>query len=306
MKNLNRRNFISQLSRAVFLAGTVPTMLSGCASQAAEKKRGFKLGACDWSMGKGCAGSVKAFDVCKEVGLDGVQISQPFKKNNPVFCPPEKLAEYKAAMARTGKACASTAPMLNSDPFYSSENTVPYVCSSIETAADLGADTILLPFYGKANMSGKDKRIRGELFAPLVSRLKEVAKVAEKRGVLVCLENSLNAEDNIRIIEAVGSDNVKVYFDIFNFQYYGFETVPEMKKLKGYIGQIHLKDKGHKLDSNSGCPRNMQQCFDTIREIGYEGWLVFEFHGLKPERDGSEADVLRHNIEFVKKSSLFS
>lgn len=103
MKNLNRRNFISQLSRAVFLAGTVPAMLSGCASQAAEKKRGFKLGSCDWSMGKGCAGSVKAFDVCKEVGLDGVQISQPFKKDNPVFCPPEKLAEYKAAMARTAR-----------------------------------------------------------------------------------------------------------------------------------------------------------------------------------------------------------
>ncbi len=293
---MNRRTFLSKITQATILTSTLP--LFGC-----EKKSPFKLGVCDWNLN--LSGDSKSFDVAKSFGLDGVQISAPFNKKSPIFASEQNLAEIKSAMARTGLACASTSPMLNRDPFVSTQGAVEYTINAIETASILGAKSILLPFYGKADMQGKDKRIREDLFKPLVERLKQVVSVAEKFEVAIGLENALNAEDDLRIIDAVGSPMVQVYFDTYNFQYYGFETVPEMKKLKGHICQIHLKDMGHKLDSKSGCPRDMQACFDTIQEIGYKGWLVFEFSKHDPKKDSPISELLKHNIDYVKNSSLF-
>ena len=281
------------VSRSAVAAGAVPAILAGCG----RKKPAFKFGACDWTLH--ASHRPKAFETAKSIGLDGVQVSAPFAPAK--FSSPQNIAAFKAAMAATGLQCSGTAAMLNNTPFVSTDGAVEYTIGAVEAAAALGASDVLVPFYGKANMQGSDKRIREELFKPLVERLKAVAPVAEKLGVNLSLENSLCADDDIRIIEAVGSPAVKVYFDIFNFQYYGFETVPEMRKLKGLIGQIHLKDKGHRLDSASGCPRDMRACLDAILEVGYDGWLVFELHGHNPKRDGAMEDVLKHNLDFVKK-----
>jgi len=295
---MTRRDFLGGFPATAVLAAMSPALLAAC-----SRKKGYKLGVADWSLM--LASNPASFQAAKQIGLDGVQVSMPFDGTGKFFATPAQLDAYKAAMKTTGLMCASTASMLNSKPFVSSEGAVEYVCGTLDAAADLGAADILVPFYGKANLAGKDKRLREDLFKELIPRLKEAAAHAEKKKVSICLENTLNAEDDLRIIDAVGSEYVKVYFDIFNFQYYGFETVPEMLKLKGHIGQIHLKDKGHRLDSGSGMPRNMQYCFDAIEKIGYDGWLVFELHGHNPQKDGSIESVLRHNAEYVKKSSLF-
>src|SRR5690349_15009467 len=39
----------------------------------AQEKRRFKIGACDWSIGK--LGDPAAFEVASQIGLDGVQVS---------------------------------------------------------------------------------------------------------------------------------------------------------------------------------------------------------------------------------------
>lgn len=297
----NRRQFISAVSRAAIAAAAMPALLSGCG-----KKRNFKLGVCDWTLNM--TGNPESFKVGKAIGLDGIQVSFPFTPKNPaVFATPEQCASVKSAMKATGLECASTASTgFNNFPFATTDGAVEQAIACVKAAADFGSHDILLPFYGKASLLGADKRMKPELFKLLVERLKLVAPVAEKLGVSIGMENSINADDSLRIIDAVGSPAVKVYFDIFNYQYYGFETVPEMKKLKGHINQIHLKDKGHRLDSMSGCPRDMNACFEAILEIGYDGWLVFELHGHNPKKDGTVFDVLKHNTDFVKNSVLFS
>ena len=299
-----RREFLSQISSMVAVAGVSP-MIAACCSYCPEKsKRPFKLGVADWSLRMG--GDPMAFDKAKELGLDGVQVSMAFDPKSTAWGTSVRLAEVKAAMARTGLECASTAPMLNKDPFLTTDTAIEYTINAIKAAHDFGAKDILMPFYGNANLQDKStKRIKEECFKPLVKRLKMITPIAEKLGVAIGMENSLNAEDDIRIIEAVGSPALKVYFDIMNFQYYGFETVPEMKKLKGYINQIHIKDIGHTLDSKSGMPRDVNACLDTIAEIEYDGWLVLETHGHNPKKHGPLEDVLKNNMAYLKKSVLW-
>lgn len=295
MKNISRREFLARAALSAGLGALSLQFLSAC-----DKKKAYPLGVCDWTLGG--AGNPKALELSKQAGLDGTQISSAKEKPEGEFFTKEQIAAYKKAMQETGMKIASTSPTcMNSNPFYSAKGAVEFTCSAIDAAAELGSNCILLPFYGPANMQNPDKTMNEKCFAPLVSRLKEVAAYAQKKNVMVSMENSVSAKDNLRIIDAVGSDWVNVYFDIFNFQYYGHDTLDSLKALKGHIGQMHLKDSKHKLDSNSGLPRKMDECLRTIETIGYEGWLVFELHGFNRKKDGKEIDTIRHNAQFIRK-----
>ena len=304
MKKLNRREFISNSAYAAMFAAFSPVLLAACKKNETQAK--YKLGVFDCTF-PGMTGNPEVFGLSKELGLDGVQLSTNAKPDSQVFFSDDQISSFKTKMAETGLEVASTSPTsINMFPFWKDPNAVEFTKKSIDAAAMLGSHSILLPFYGPARMdTAKDNKIDKNIYPELVRRLREIAPYAASKNVVVCMENSVSSDENKRVIDAVGSPFIKVYFDIFNAQFYGMKTVPEIMNSKGYIGQIHLKDKGHKLDSGSGMPENMQACFDAINEIGYEGWLVFELHGFKEGRDGSVKDVVRHNAEFMRNSSLF-
>ncbi len=295
--NITRRDFIYRSLVSMGLGVGALNALTACKKKEAYN---YPIGVCDWSIG--AAGNPTSLDIAKKIGLDGVQISSAKKKPEGDFYTKEEIAAYKAKMAETGMKIASTSPTcMNTNPFYLAKGTVEFTCSAIDAAAELGSDCILLPFYGPANMQKPDKKMNEAFFKPLVERLKEVAPYAEKKGVMVALENSISAEENLKVLDAVGSNMVNVYFDIFNFQFYGHETLPALKALKGRIGQIHLKDAKHKLDSNSEFPRKMNEVLATIAKDGYKGWMVLESHGFSPKKEGySDADLFKHNAEFAR------
>jgi len=51
-----------------------------------EKSRGFKIGACEWSLHKGDPSSM---DVAKQIGIDGVQLGMGSVENNLHLRKPE-------------------------------------------------------------------------------------------------------------------------------------------------------------------------------------------------------------------------
>ena len=74
---------------------------------AAPEKRRFKIGACDWSIGK--MGDARAFEVGKEIGLDGVQVSLGTAADNMQLRRPDVQQKYKTAAQAAGLAIASLA-----------------------------------------------------------------------------------------------------------------------------------------------------------------------------------------------------
>ena len=73
MKSSNNRiTRRAMLSRSAAIGGGLLAAGSGLAPLfAAGESRGFKIGACEWSMGKS---DPSCFDLAKKIGLDGVQI----------------------------------------------------------------------------------------------------------------------------------------------------------------------------------------------------------------------------------------
>src|SRR5436309_14825111 len=83
-----------------------------------QQQRRFKLGACDWSIGK--MGDPAAFEVAKEIGLDGVQVSLGTAMDNMRLRQSQVQEHYKEAARKAGAEIASLAiGELNNIPYKS-------------------------------------------------------------------------------------------------------------------------------------------------------------------------------------------
>ena len=85
--------------------------------------------------------------------------------------------------------------------------------------------------------------------------MKEVARYAEKHGVVVALEDWISAEDNIKLVDAIGSDYVAVYYDCHNIVPRVKDIYVEPKMLGKRIHQIHVKNANMLLSEPGGTGR---------------------------------------------------
>lgn len=135
---------------------------------------------------------------------------------------------------------------------------------------------------------------RDEGAANCVKALKELAIVAEKNGVTVCIEH-LNTRDTTHpmkghpgyqgsdldylagIVRAVGSKRVKVLFDIYHVQIMHGDLIRRIDQNKDVIGHIHTAGNPGRgeLDENQeiAYPAVMRK----LLEIGYTGYVGHEF-----------------------------
>jgi sugar phosphate isomerase/epimerase len=126
-----------------------------------------------------------------------------------------------------------------------------------------------------------------------VDVLKEVAPRAAEAGVILGLENTLSAEDNLTIIGRVGSPAVRVYYDLRNSADRGRDVPGEIRRLGDQICEVHLKNGGKLLRDRENV--DFPACAAALKEIGYKGWYVLE--------TSAPTDLVadtRANIEYVR------
>ncbi len=129
-----------------------------CAALWAEPaKRRFRIGACDWSIGK--MGDPAAFEVAKEIGLDGVQVSLGTAANDMRLRQQAVQREYLDAATRAGLEVASLAiGEMNNVPYKSDPRTVGWVRDSVDVCNGLGVRVVLLAFFSKGDLRGDSTR----------------------------------------------------------------------------------------------------------------------------------------------------
>lgn len=267
-----------------------------CVLCACNEKKDVKLAVFDASLGERYRTSVAAFDKAKELGLDGVQVSRNYAAGKP-YLTKEQIVALKQKSEETGLKIPSI--VVGGLPVVGNPGAPEYIKAAIDAAKALGAKNVLVSFFGRDKLSDDNCKLVEAKFAPLVAQLKLVMPYAEKNGVQICMENTLSSDENNRVIDAVGSPNLKVYFDSFNIVYYGHEEVSSIEKLKGRIGEVHLKDKGHKLGSSKEMPKDFSACMAALKRIGYDGWYCFETHRFNYKKDDI-ADTLKYNIKLTK------
>lgn len=270
---MNNRQFKQRLSRREMLHRSVQVaaglaMAASCAPLlAASEKRRFKIGACDWSIGK--HSDPTAFALAKQIGLAGVQVSLGTQANDMHLRRAEVQQQYKDAAKAGGVEIASLAiGELNNVPYKSDPRTIEWVSDSIDVCTTLGVQVVLLAFFSKGDLRG-DKPGVDEV----VRRLKIAAPKAEKAGVILGIESWLSADEHLEILDRVGSKAVQVYYDVCNSNDRGYDIYKEIRQLGKRICEFHAKENGALLGQGKV---DFQKVRAAIDDIGYSGWIQIE------------------------------
>lgn len=285
---LHRRHF---LKNALALSG-LP--FAGCLLPEEVKKTTFRIGACDWSLGKNADPGV--FEVARQIGLDGIMVNMGTVGNDMHLRQPSMQEKYLTESKRTGIAISSLAlGELNVVPYKSDPRTEKWVWDSVEVARNLSVPVVLLAFF-----SNNDLRNDPAGKKEVITRLRRVMPHAEKNKIILGIESYLSADEHLDILQQVGSPNLKVYYDFRNTADAGFDTIQEFKKLgRERICELHMKENGSLL-KNGGL--NWKDILKAVHETGYTGDSWMQIEGSVP--DG--ADLItsyKKNLAYLR--SLF-
>ncbi len=288
MKLLTRRQMLARSTQAV-TALAVSSPLAPLF--AAPAQRQFKIGACDWSIGKMC--DPAAMTVAKAIGLDGVQVSLGTAKNNMHLRQAAVQQQYRDAGKANGAQVASLAiGELNDIPYKSEPRTIEWVGDCVDVCQAMGCRVMLLAFFGNGDLRD-DKKGTDEV----VRRLKEVAPKAEKAGVILGIESWLSAKEHMEILQRVGSPAVQVYYDVCNSTDRGYDIYQEIRWLgkQKAICEFHAKENGSLLGQGNVDFPKVRAALD---DIGYRGWIQIE--GAVP-KDAPMLDSYRQNLAFLRR-----
>ena len=257
---------------------------------AAFPKTSLKIGVTDWNLRQ--TGKIDAVALASKLGFDGVEVSlgrRPVDDKLPMDNT-ELQGQYLAEAAKLKIKLAGTClDILHVNYLKNDKLGQKWLADGIQITRKLNARVMLLPFFGKGALTTPEEMdYVGDV-------LKDLAKEAEKAKILLGLEDTISAENNVRVMERAGSKVVLVYYDVGNSTRGGFDVVKEIRWLGGKrICQFHLKDNpGYMGDGKIDFPAVMR----TIRDIDFSGFANLETD--LPSKS-VEADM-RKNLTFVRR-----
>jgi len=258
----NRRHFLLRSAQATALTAFSPALTPLFA--AADSRR-FKIGACDWSLGK--RSDPAALDVAKQIGLDGVQIDMGTIGNDMHLRRHEVQKAYLEASKRTGMEIASMAEgEFWVTPIKTDARAARWLSDSVDVCTALGMK-VTMPACFELDMNDKAG------IDHAVGVFQKIAKKAEKQGITIGLENWMSAEDHKRLNDLIGSPAVKVYYDVGNSTDKGRDVLKEIRSLGSLICEFHFKDAGHLLGQGRIDFKQVRKAMDDIH---YSGWIQLE------------------------------
>jgi L-ribulose-5-phosphate 3-epimerase len=296
---MTRRDFVKQ---ATIASAAAPALVQAQTAAPAQTKEAvnplpIRVGMTDWNLGQ--RGDVSKVALAREIGLDGIQVSvqYPTDGKSPTLRDDKTQEAYRRAALDNGIQICSLAignPGKARLPMHTNPAFAILLVEAVEIAHNIGTNNILLPILGDSHID-MTSQPQVDTF---VTTMKEVARYAEKYGVVVGLEDWISAEDNIKLLDAIGSDYVAVYYDAHNIvSRIKGDIYAEPKLLGKRISQVHVKNANMLLAAPGGkmeWPRMAKEFYD----IGFRGWYVLETGS--PTKD-IVADT-RANIGYVKKT----
>ena len=280
MRKLTRRTFIELGVSATVAASVLPAF-------AAKSKVKFKVGVTDWNLK--LEDKVESIALAKSLGFDGVQVSiGKVTEDKLPLSDPALQKTFLDESKRVGLPIESLClEMLHRNYLKSDPLGQRWVADCIPIAKAMGVRVVLLPFFGKGALETTAEMDKvGDI-------LKEVAPAAERSGVILGLEDTISARDNVRIMERSKSPAVLTYYDVGNSTKGGFNVVEEIRWLGGKrICEVHLKDNPHYLGDGT---IDFKGVIDALADIGFDGWAQ-----LETDCPVSVDADMRRNLKFVR------
>ncbi len=250
----------------------------------------LRIGVTDWNLN--LTADPAAIAKASELGFAGVQISfgRKIVDGKMPLDNPEFIDRYRKLSTQHGIPIDGTCVDRLHDNGLKSDPLGPkWVHDAIRLTKDLGTRVILVPFFGRWALKTRQE------MDYVGDAMRELGPEAEKNGVILGLEDTISAEDNVRIMERSRSKSVLVYYDVGNSTVAGFDIVKEIRWLgKDRICQFHLKDNPHYLGEGT---IQFSPVVQAIKDIGWSGWANLETDA----HPGSLDPDMRRNLSFIRK-----
>jgi D-psicose/D-tagatose/L-ribulose 3-epimerase len=225
--------------------------------------------------------SVSMFKKLKKWGFDTVEIAieDPSHVDPAVL----KAAAAKAGLA-IGSICAAMGPGRDfRGSAADQKNAQKYLTALVDQAAAMGCPRIIGPLYSVVGLIGShDDQTKAAHFKLVVKNLKQLAKHAEKKGVLLCVEplnrfetDFLNTCDQgLRLVKAVNSPAVKLHLDTFHMNIEEKNQGAAILKAGKHLGHFHAcgTDRG----TPGGDSLDWKPIVAALKKIGYKNDVVIE------------------------------
>jgi L-ribulose-5-phosphate 3-epimerase len=268
------------------------TMCSGCAATAQQTNHSphrYKIAVVDLMILK--RQKLSAFQLTKDIGADGVEVDMGGLGNRETFDNQLANDSIRAQFLNKAKELDLEIPSLAMTGFYAQSfaerpTAIRAVQDCINTMKQMNVKIAFLPLGIKGDLVKNP-----ELRPAIVERLKVVGKMAEEAGVIIGIETSLSAAEEVQLLKDIGSPAIQIYFNFANPLQAGRNLYRELAILgKDRICQIHCTNKDSVWLQND--PQiNMNRVKLTLNKIGWSGWLVIE-----RSRDATDPRNVKRNF----------
>jgi L-ribulose-5-phosphate 3-epimerase len=217
-----------------------------------------------------------AFQLAKDIGADGVEIDMGGLGDRETFDNKLAIDSVRKQFLTKDKELNLQIPSMGMTGFFAQSfaerpTAVKAVEDCINTMKQMNIKVGFLPLGVKGDLV-KYPNLR----PAIVFRLKEVGKIAEKAGVVIGIETSLDAKTELQLLKDIGSPAIKSYFNFENTLQNGRDLHKELQTLgKNNIVQIHCTNSDGQWLQND--PKiNLEKVKETLDKMGWSGWLVIE------------------------------
>lgn len=240
----------------------------------ARTNQRYKIGLIDLMLLK--RQKLGAITLTAQLKADGVEVDMGGLGNRPTFDNQLLIDSVRNQFMQTAKENKVEIFCLAMTGYYAQSfcGRAEYIRSiedCIKTMQLMNVKYAFLPLGVQCDIK-KNPAIRDSVIA----RLKVAGKLAEKAGVIIGIETSLSAKEEVELLKQIGSPAIKIYFNFSNPLKEGRDLISEIKILgKDRISMIHATNKDSVWLEND--PQiDLYKVKKTLDEIGWIGWLVIE------------------------------
>lgn len=241
---------------------------------AAKKNQRYKIGLIDLMLLK--RQKLGAITLAAQLNADGVEVDMGGLGNRSTFDNQLLIDSVRNKFLTTAKENKVEIFSLAMTGYYAQsfcgrQEYIQSIQDCITTMKLMQVKTAFLPLGVQCDLT-KNPSVRDSVIA----RLQVAGKMAKEAGVVIAIETSLSAKEEVKLLEAIHEPAIKIYFNFSNPLKEGRDLIKELKILgKDRIAMIHASNKDSVWLQND--PQiDIKAIKNCLDEIGYAGWLVIE------------------------------
>lgn len=235
----------------------------------------YKIGVCDWMVLK--RQKLGEFKLAKELGCDGIEMDMGGLGSRTSFDNKMRDAESVRVFTHMADSFGIEVGAVAMSGFYGQsfvrkDSWRWLIQDCLNTMDVFGAKVAFLPLGGCGNNWPDSTGLRRQL----VWRLREIGEMAKARGKVIGIDTPLDAEGNIKLLNEIGSDGIKIFYKFQTAIENGQDIAKEIKLLgKDRICAIHASNTDGKWLRHDKSV-NMKRIKKALDAIGWSGWLFVE------------------------------